>query len=116
MIEPMLDRLKPGANSFNAEDFRALVGYFLGDDIRRRDQAFLDDRFRILNVEIVCERELTFRNGITVSEFARQHGIGQRTLWYRVSRAGFKFLRFGSKKLYYPEDLRSVLENANPNV
>lgn len=108
-VESLLDRLEPGINRFPAADFQALVAYFLGDDIRRRDQALSDDRFRILEVEIVCERKLTFRNGVTVSEFARQHSVPQQTLCDRAGKAGLRFLRIGNRKFFFPADLASLL-------
>jgi len=115
MVEPILDRLRAGTNAFGSEEFRALVTYFLGDDIRRRDLALAEDRFRLLDVEIVCERKLTFRNGVTVSDFARQHGVNQSTMWYRVDKAGLRFLKIGNKKLFFPEDLSSLLSNGKRN-
>jgi hypothetical protein len=113
MAEPLLDRLKAGVNAFASEDFRALVSYFLGDDIGRRDRALAEDRFKLLEVEIVCERKLTFRNGVTVSDFARQHDIKRITLYKRVNKAGLRFLKVGNRKLYYPEDLASLLLKQN---
>lgn len=108
-IEPILDRLRPGANIFSADDFRLLVTYFLGDDIGRRDQALAEDRFWILSYEIKCERKLTPRTGVTVSAFAQKHGLVQSTIWRRVHKAGFKSAFFGGKKLYYIKDLESLL-------
>ena len=109
VVEPLLDRLRAGVNNFASDEFRALVSYFLGDDIKRRDIALASDRFRLLEVEIVCERELTFRNGVTVSDFAREHGIRQDTLWRRAHKAGIRSMWMGGRKLYFPEDLRSLL-------
>ena len=109
MVEPLLDRLRAGVNNFASDEFRALVSYFLGDDIKRRDIALASDRFRLLEVEIVCERELTFRNGVTVSDFAREHGVAQQTLSDRAGKAGLRFLRIGNRKLFFPEDLASIL-------
>ncbi len=115
MVEPILDRLRAGTNSFASEEFRALVSYFLGDNVKRRDRALAEDRFRLLDVEIVCERKLTFRNGVTVSEFARKHSVPQRTLWGRAAKAGFRFLRIGNRKLFFPEDLASLLASTTGN-
>lgn len=109
MVEPLLDKLKPGHNQFSPEEFRALAVYFLADDRGRFERAISDDKFAILGVIIGCERKLTYRNGVTVSEFARTHGVNQSTLWYRVDKSGFAFLKIGAKKLYYPEDLASLL-------
>jgi hypothetical protein len=112
IAEPLLDGLSPrGVYRFPPEQFRALAEFLLEDEPGKFEMAVARDRFRVITLEFVCDRELTLFNTMTVSEFARARGVLQRTMAYRVSKSQMRCVIFGKTKRYDIRDLEQLLEN-----
>lgn len=111
IAEPLLEGLGPGEHRFQPAEFRALAMFLLEGEQKRLERALQADRFKILELEIICERELTSDNTMTLSEFARMHGVPRVTLLDWADRLKLRSLRRGNRKLFHTEDLVRFLSD-----
>jgi hypothetical protein len=108
VAEPLLEGLpQTGTHHFPPVEFRALAQYLYEGEPQKLARALKKDRFKILELEFVCKRgggEL-----ITISDFARSHGVPRRTLHDRAAKAGLVSKTSGLRKLYETVELNALL-------
>jgi excisionase family DNA binding protein len=104
-----------GVHRLSPIDFRAIAIYVFGADPGKLRRALRSDRFSISSAEIVssvefvCDRVLSADNTMTVSEFARLHGIARRTLADWAASLCLRHFSQGNRKRFYIADLDAFL-------
>jgi hypothetical protein len=109
IAEPLLRGLQPGAHYFPPVEFRALVQFLFEGEPQKAARAMRSDTFSLLKLEFFCKRDLSEDNMTTISVFARERGIPQRTIHDRAAKAGLKPLRRLGKLLYDIKQLTALL-------
>lgn len=106
--EPLLRGLpQTGTHYFSPIDFRALVQFLLEGEPSKIARAMRSDRFKIMGLEFVCRHKEGETS--TLSAFARKHGVPQQTLHDRAGKAFLKMKIRCGQKLFYVEDLMTIL-------
>lgn len=108
VAEALLEGMpQTGTHHFPPVEFRALAQYLFEGEPQKLARALKADRFRLLELEFVCRRG----GGalITISAFARERGIAQRTLHDRAAKAGLLSKTSGASKLYEVVELNALL-------
>jgi hypothetical protein len=114
VAEPLLEGLTPGKHTFQLVQFQALAAYLFGEDTDRLEKAIATDKFSIrvsktTRLDVVCDRELNTDNTVTLTGFARAHGVPRQTLADWSVRHSLRFIRVGNRKCYDPKDLSRFL-------
>lgn len=108
IAEPLLAGLsQEGIHSFPPVQYRAIVQFLLEGEPGQIAKAMKRDRFKISALEFVCVRGAC--DMATISEFAREHGIAQRTLHDRAAKAGLVSKTSGARKLFGIVELKTLL-------